>query len=567
MKKISYYLRGAAILTSLGLVLSACDKEFDLSKDINTDLSVGNSFSIPVGKTTKVELSRIIKESGTIAPGGNSVYEVITSGSTSSSVNLTTVSFGITPSIGSVNITVPSITPTPMLKATHINAGSLMLQSDPYNVNAKLPKEVDKFYRATLSNAVTQLSLKIDSNQWPTGIDNVTLKNFTIQFPEILNLTSGGNVFTHSSDIVLSADTKSVTIAIPFAYADIPDDKQEQYITGEPGNKTFTLNERLSISADVEISVSGIPEITSLPLAFEYNAAGEVTVASIAGVFHTDANINETITINDIPDFLKNGTSSFTPNEVNFKLTLDNPMALPWDLSLGFQSLKDNGQQSDNVNVAINAKPGSNSILISNKQGADVVVPDLPKLFAFIPDRFVITSPNDISLISPNHTQAVDLGKEYVINATYDVAIPFSFSNMKIEYIDDITDLADDLFDVLDKVDTKQIVMEATAETDIPVSMNASVKLFDTSGNPLEDGIKVDLEKFVVNGDASGAVSESPVVVKLTQVKDGYFKRLDRIEYTINANNVGSNVSLRSNQYVLVKNITARIPNPIKVTL
>ena len=77
----------------------------------------------------------------------------------------------------------------------------------------------------------------------------------------------------------------------------------------------------------------------------------------------------------------------------------------------------------------------------------------------------------------------------------------------------------------------------------------------------------MDLEKFVVNGDASGSVSTSPVTIKLTQVKEGYFKRLDRIEYTINADNVGDNVTLRSNQYVQVKDIVVRIPNAIKVTL
>lgn len=569
MKHFSNYLRGAAIITSLGLILSACDKEFDLSKEINTDLTVGNSFSIPVGKTTKVELSRIIKESSTISPGENAVYEVITSGSTSSSVNLSSVSFNITPSIGSVDISVPSFTPAPMLKEAHIiNAGQLSLESDPYNVNARLPKEVETIYRANLSNAETKLSVKIDTNQWPSGIDYVALKNFKISFPEILNLSSGGNVFSPASDIVISAETKSVTLTIPFAYADIPNDKQAQYITGEPGNKSLTLNERLSISADVEISVSGIPQITSLPIAFEYKAAGNVTVASVAGVFHTDANINETISINDIPDFLKNGSSSFTPKEVNFELALENPLALPWNLTLGFQSLKDDGHQASKiVNVPISARPGSNTFLISNKQGADVLVSDLPELFAFIPDRFVISSPSDISLVSPDHSNPIDLGKEYTISANYDVAIPFSFSQMKIEYTDDISGLVDDLYDVLDKVDTKEIIVEATAETDIPVSMVAAVKLFDISGAPLEDGIKVDLEKFTVNGDASGAPTDSPVVVKLTQSKDGYFKRLDRIEYIIKAQNVGDNVTLRSNQYVLVKDITVTIPNPIKVTL
>ena len=568
MKRFSFYFRGAAIITSLGLVLSSCDNEYDLSKDINTDLTVGSYFSVPVGKTSKVELSRIIKESSTIIPDKeSSVYEVVTSGSTSSSVNLNTVSFNITPSIGSFNISIPHISGIPQLKSTLIEAGELSVESEPYNVKASLPKEVDKFYRAYLGNANTSLKLVVSGN-WPTGIDRITLRDFTIKFPKILNLgLEGGGSELKQGDIVLNADNKSFTINIPFDYADIPDNLQSKYITGEQGSKSLSINEKLSISADIEVEVSGIPQVSSVAIGFEYTSPGDVFVKNVSGVFHTDANINETIEINDIPDFLKNGSSSFTPNEVNFRLTLNNPIDIPWNLSLGFQSLKNDGMKSDNVIVGINAKPGNNNILISNKQGADVVVEDLPKLFEFIPDKFEINSPNDISLSSSTHTQTVDLGKEYTIDAKYDVAIPFSFSKMQIEYIDDIDELADDLFDVLDKVDTKEIVVEATAETDIPVTMKAGVKLFDTAGQPIDDGIKVDLQKFIINGEASGAVSNSPIVIKLTQVKDGYFKRLDRIEYTINADNVGSNVNLRSNQYILVKDIIAKIPNGIKVTL
>lgn len=567
MKRFSFYFRGAAIITSLGLVLSSCDNEYDLSKEINTDLTVGSYFSVPVGKTSKVELSRIIKESSTILPGENSVYEVVTSGSTSSSVNLNTVSFNITPSIGSFNISIPHISGIPQLKSTLIDAGVLSVESEPYNVKASLPKEVDKFYRASLGNANTSLKLVVSGN-WPTGIDRITLRDFTIKFPKILNLgLKGGGSELKQGDIVLNAENKTFTINIPFDYADIPDDLQSTYITGEQGSKSLSINEKLSISADIEVEVSGIPQVSSVAIGFEYTSPGNVFVKNVSGVFHTDANINETIEINDIPDFLKNGSSSFTPNEVNFRLTLNNPIDIPWNLSLGFQSLKNDGMKSDNVIVGINAQPGINNILISNKQDADVVVENLPKLFEFIPDKFEINSPNDISLSSSTHTQTVDLGKEYTIDAKYDVAIPFSFSKMQIEYIDDIDELADDLFDVLDKVDTKEIVVEATAETDIPVTMKAGVKLFDTAGQPIDDGIKVDLQKFIINGEASGNVSNSPIVIKLTQVKDGYFKRLDRIEYTINADNVGSNVNLRSNQYILVKDIIAKIPNGIKVTL
>ena len=565
MKKLDYLSFGVALAMS-GLLIS-CDKEYDLSKDINTDMKVGNYFSVPVGKTTRVELSRIIKESETIKPGDNSVYEVITSGTTLSSVDLTTVSVNITPTIGNYNIQIPNTLSAPSkLKSYVLTLNKLMIESDPYNVNAKLPKEVDKFFRAKLGNATTYLTVKINEQNWPTGIDYIKLKNFKINFPQILNLTSGGNVFT-CEDLLFKSDTKSLTLPIPFSYLDIADSEQDSYIAGVQGNKYLKLNEKLQLSADIEVSINGIPQITSVPLSFEYKANGNVSIKEVSGVFHTDANINETIEINDIPDFLNNGNSSFTPNEVNFDLTLENPINIPWNLTLGFMSMKNDGQKSDNVEVGINAKPGLNKLLISNKSNADIVVPNLPSLFRFIPDKFEINSPEDIRLESGTHEQTVELGKNYTIKATYDVAIPFSFSKMKIEYIDDIDGLADDLFDVLDVVDTKEIYVKATAETTIPANLQASVKLFDRSGNDISDGIKVDLKDFIIKGAENNEVKESPVTIKLTQVKDGYLKRLDRIEYTVNADNANSNMSLRSDQYIVVKNINVVIPNGIKLTL
>ena len=561
MKKLDYLSFGVALAMS-GLLIS-CDKEYDLSKDINTDMKVGNYFSVPVGKTTRVELSRIIKESETIKPGDNSVYEVITSGTTSSSVDLTTVSVNITPTIGDYNIQIPNTLGAPSkLKSYVLTLNKLMIESDPYNVNAKLPKEVDKFFRANLENATTYLTVKISEN-WPTGIEYIKLKNFKINFPQILNLTSSGNVFTRE-ELLFKSDTKSQTLEIPFSYLDIADSEQDSYIAGVQGNKYLKLNEKLQLSADIEVSINGIPQITSVPLSFEYKANGNVSIKEVSGVFHTDANINETIEINDIPDFLNNGNSSFTPNEVNFALTLENPINIPWHLTLGFMSMKNDGQKSDNVEVGINAKPGRNELLISNKSNANIVVPNLPSLFRFIPDKFEINSPEDIRLESGTHEQTVELGKNYTIKATYDVAIPFSFSKMKIEYIDDIDGLADDLFDVLDVVDTKEIYVKATVETTIPANLQASVKLFDRSGNDISDGIKVDLKDFIIKGAENNEVKESPVTIKLTQVKDGYLKRLDR---TVNADNVNSNMSLRSNQYIVVKNINVVIPNGIKLTL
>ncbi len=561
------------LFTAISTVgLSSCDNEYDLSKDINTDMKVGEYFCVPIGKTTNVELSRIIKESESIKPGEQAVYEVVTNGSTASSIDLAPVEVNITPYIGSAIINLPNIGgSSPLLKSASIDLPTLQIQSDPYNVDTALPKEVEALYRANLNNANTYLTLYIDSKDWPTGIDKIILTNFTITFPKIIESGQGNSTYKVTEPIILSSSSLSNRVAIPINAIDIPSELHNSYIVGNSGKKHLKLNERLQISANIKAEVSGKPSQNKVSINFSYISENAIGIKDVSGEFHTSANINEEIAINDIPDFLKNGQSSFTPTEVNFLLNLQNPVNIPWSASLEFQSFKaDNSKKSELVNVPIAVNPGANKLLISNTPQADITVQELPLLFSFVPDKFSISSPEDIKLVSTNKSQTVELGKSYTINAKYDVTIPFNFSNFKIEYIDNIKDLAKDLFDVLDKIDTDVITVSATAESTIPAELAAKVKLFDAAGNSLDDGIEVDLTDCIIHAaevsDNSKAKS-STINIKLSQTKDGYFKRLDRIEYTVNAENSTYPMTLRSNQHLCIKDIVAKIPNGIKVKL
>lgn len=561
------------LFTAISTVgLSSCDNEYDLSKGINTDMKVGEYFCVPIGKTTKVELSRIIKESESIKPGEQAVYEVVTNGSTASSIDLAPVEVNITPYIGSAIINLPNIGgSSPLLKSASIDLPTLQIQSDPYNVDTALPKEVEALYRANLNNANTYLTLYIDSKDWPTGIDKIILTNFTITFPKIIESGQGNSTYKVTEPIILSSSSLSNRVAIPINAIDIPSELHNSYIVGNSGKKHLKLNERLQISANIKAEVSGKPSQNKVSINFSYISENAIGIKDVSGEFHTSANINEEIAINDIPDFLKNGQSSFTPTEVNFLLNLQNPVNIPWSASLEFQSFKaDNSKKSELVNVPIAVNPGANKLLISNTPQADITVQELPLLFSFVPDKFSISSPEDIKLVSTNKSQTVELGKSYTINAKYDVTIPFNFSNFKIEYIDNIKDLAKDLFDVLDKIDTDVITVSATAESTIPAELAAKVKLFDAAGNSLDDGIEVDLTDCIIHAaevsDNSKAKS-STINIKLSQTKDGYFKRLDRIEYTVNAENSTYPMTLRSNQHLCIKDIVAKIPNGIKVKL
>lgn len=319
------------LFTAISTVgLSSCDNEYDLSKDINTDMKVGEYFCVPIGKTTKVELSRIIKESESIKPGEQAVYEVVTNGSTASSIDLAPVEVNITPYIGSAIINLPNIGgSSPLLKSASIDLPTLQIQSDPYNVDTALPKEVEALYRANLNNANTYLTLYIDSKDWPTGIDKIILTNFTITFPKIIESGQGNSTYKVTEPIILSSSSLSNRVAIPINAIDIPSELHNSYIVGNSGKKHLKLNERLQISANIKAEVSGKPSQNKVSINFSYISENAIGIKDVSGEFHTSANINEEIAINDIPDFLKNGQSSFTPTEVNFLLNLQNPVNIP----------------------------------------------------------------------------------------------------------------------------------------------------------------------------------------------------------------------------------------------
>ena len=61
MKKLRHFLFVASALL-LSMAVTSCDNEYDLSKDIDGEMTIGKNFSIPVGKTDTIYLKRIIKE-------------------------------------------------------------------------------------------------------------------------------------------------------------------------------------------------------------------------------------------------------------------------------------------------------------------------------------------------------------------------------------------------------------------------------------------------------------------------------------------------------------------------
>lgn len=564
MLKSTRILSCAMILSSLYLI--SCDEEYDLTKDINTDITIGNQFRIPAGHSDTIYLSRIIDESETLTEN-NGIYEVTSTGNTNTQIDpLDEVQIhNFTPVLENIHIDLPANATFP--EGTRFDAGEVTSIGN-YDIYEELPKEVEQLYRADFKNEKINTTLRLSISSTPAGVEAVTLSNLAMTFPDFIRLTNGTNSF-HADEVVLNAATPAVQYNVDVELLEIPRSQQDRYIVTESdGRKYLRITDAVEVSATASMTLGGTVQDNAIEVHFEYFMNEETAdLNRVAGVFNTSANISSDIAINDIPDFLRSGNTSIEPQEIYLYLDLDNPVNISGDFSLSMEST--NATQSGFASVSITAQPATmNNILISNFNASEpgyttVVEPDLVNLFRFVPDNVRIES-DDLSLLSKDNSQMIELGRQYDISADYRAVVPFKFNNINIEYTDSIDELLSDLEDVADKTD--RLIVKATGVTNIPTDMVTAVKLYDIYGEEL-NGIDVNVDKFRFKAAADGQESTNELELELTE-KEGSddLERLEKIVYTVTATSM-SNVTLRPKQYLLVKNIFIEIPNGINLSL
>lgn len=564
MLKSTRILSCAMILSSLYLI--SCDEEYDLTKDINTDITIGNQFRIPAGHSDTIYLSRIIDESETLTEN-NGIYEVTSTGNTNTQIDpLDEVQIhNFTPVLENIHIDLPANATFP--EGTRFDAGEVTSIGN-YDIYEELPKEVEQLYRADFKNEKINTTLRLSISSTPAGVEAVTLSNLAMTFPDFIRLTNGTNSF-HADEVVLNAATPAVQYNVDVELLEIPRSQQDRYIVTESdGRKYLRITDAVEVSATASMTLGGTVQDNAIEVHFEYFMNEETAdLNRVAGVFNTSANISSDIAINDIPDFLRSGNTSIEPQEIYLYLDLDNPVNISGDFSLSMEST--NATQSGFASVSITAQPATmNNILISNFNASEpgyttVVEPDLVNLFRFVPDNVRIES-DDLSLLSKDNSQMIELGRQYDISADYRAVVPFKFNNINIEYTDSIDELLSDLEDVADKTD--RLIVKATGVTNIPTDMVTAVKLYDIYGDELY-GINVNVDKFKFKAAAGGQESINELELELTEMEGSDdLERLEKIVYTVTATSM-SNVTLRPKQYLLVKNIFIEIPNGINLSL
>ncbi len=558
--------------------LYSCDNSYDLSKDIDTEITVGSNFKIPVGKTEKILLSRIIKPSETIYENSQGIYEITANGDFNSSVNvINPVSVkGLDPILHDVTIPI-EIKKSSVTRATDYIFTADLVNTANYDVNEKMPAEVkDISYVEFTSNNQSPVRTKMEINiaGIPSGIEQVTIKGMKIEFPEIFLIEGQATSTINVPDFILSNQSKNHIIDIQIEGMSIP--KGSKYVQTIGNSVHLVINSDLKVTAQIEAPVD-IKQVTlgdAIRFQFKYSVPN-LEIDKVAGTLVPNVKIEQTLKLNDIPDFIKGEDCNFGINDISMAFTITNPIQMPISTDIVITPWNDEKNTSDGPSVTVplkNISPAAKTNFnITNTtkpiDGArNIVVPELNTLLSKVPDSYKIES-KTVTAESTSKDQYIALGKGYTLNGDYNIAVPFSFSNLDIVYEDEIDNLLSDLKDVADK--TTKIIVTAQGLTTIPTQLEASVKMLGANGEELK-GIEVQLNKFIIAPSTDGNEKSSDIEIVLIE-KEGSndLELLDKIKYTIKATSTQgqSNIVLKPSQYIIIQKIVANIPNGINVDI
>lgn len=572
-----------ALATSMALVpLCSCDKEFDLSKEFDSTVQIGSGFIVPLGQSDKIPLSRIIKSSDNFAPDNDGVYTFSVNGNfKSDKVNVKKVEInGFAPVFGVVEIPTAGIPPVPV----EIAVDADIFVEAQYDETAKLPSEVQqlsKVWVATQGNDYAYTYIDVSVRDFPDGLNSITITDVCLQFPELFDIRDyNSSIVRPQGEFVLSKANNHITLPVSINSLTFSDKLYSKYISGEPGNLTLCMQDKLVLTAKAK--ARGVPaqlKVDKIIIDFVYHV-GDVNITHFAGVATPNLNVAQIVNVNGIPDVIAKGNNKFNLNNLRFDLNFNNPVNMDVAGALTFVPLDKQGNEmtEQTVNVEVGDVPstiirgGATTpfTFTNNKENQPddrvvVYVPDLNKLFETIPDKYVIKT-SGITAMSNKQEQRFALGQDYVISGDYVVTAPMEFSNIQLEYTDSIKDVHKKLKDVSDKV--SKLKIKCDFETTIPVDMDGAVAFYDAKGNELKD-IVADVTMFKVKASPDGVTPEiSPVEFTIT-IKDGsnQLNELDLITYTVFAKSLDHDIQLNASQYLLMKNIKVHLPDGIKFKL
>lgn len=581
-KKLAYLLSGMAMLSAAVSVTSCLNEDYDLTKDIDTNISIDGDISAPLGNSEFILVDDFLNLGNDAADvlktdtSGN-YYVSVTGRGSSSDVELLLLSFsdelvtdgGYIAKIRKSELPLPSSGTVPAEQYTkHFN-----VSSTPMTVNEDVPHEIRAVKDAEVSGVVN-ISLTVTTGK-------ATLSDLIIDFPEYLefadvkdaglNFNPDGNLLTIKSPQISTMAKNYYLNVVGIDFDKIP--SGQGFL---PSQHKIVLNDEIKLSAfdvnavlsDFGTTVEAIPN--EIVADIDISISSLIVKTALVKV-DPDIVIDPFISnVGELPDFLSGDDVVLDLYNPVLKLNIDNHTPLKLNLNADIMSYKGADHRTAHVGnanggEAIALTPSGMNRLYISRTGegvpagfASVVVPDFPSLICIVPDRIGV---ENIDVEAADEFVTLTSGGRYNVVYDFELAAALAFGkDVKIVYSTDFTGW-NETFNPNDESFALEI-RDADVKFDfvnmIPMTISLDAAAIDVDGNVIP-GIKVTLK-----GDIPAGSVEKPSTSALTLNLEGsaeQMRKLDGLRLNLTGSDPGtmSGVCLNKNQGVQFKNMKIRL--------
>lgn len=581
-KNLTYLLSGMAMLSAAVSVTSCLNEDYDLTKDIDTNISIDGDISAPLGNSEFILVDDFLNLGNDAADvlktdvSGN-YYVSVTGRGSSSDAELPFLSFsdelvtdgGYIARIKKSELPLPSsgmVPATPYTK--HFN-----VSSTPMTVNEDVPHEIRAVKDAEVSGVVN-ISLTVTTGK-------ATLSDLIIDFPEYLefaevkdaglNFNPDGNLLTIKSPQISTMAKNYYLNVVGIDFDKIP--SGQGFL---PSQHKIVLNDEIKLSAfdvnavlsDFGTTVEAIPN--EIVADIDLSISSLIVKTALVKV-DPDIVIDPFISnVGELPDFLSGDDVVLDLYNPVLKLNIDNRTPLKLNLNADIMSYKGADHRTAHVGnanggEAIALTPSGMNRLYISRTGegvptgfSSVVVPDFSSLISIVPDRIGV---ENIDVEAADEFVTLISGGRYNVVYDFELAAALAFGkDVKIVYSTDFTGW-NETFNPNDESFALEI-RDADVKFDfvnmIPMTISLDATAIDVDGNVIP-GIKVTL-----NGDIPAGSVEKPSTSALTLNLEGsaeQMRKLDGLRLNLTGRDPGtmSGVCLNKNQGVQFKNMKIRL--------
>lgn len=546
--KMQHYSRWHSVLIILtGMsALSACvNEEYDLSKDIDTEITILKNVSMPLGSIEPVTIEKILnleQEDISVLCKNDDGDFIFTFTGSEISAEIDVPSFSIAPAGG--------IQTEPI--EVHFNTGPAA-GMDPGIVteNIVYSKVTDKLLDSSMdievesklpSQIVDVKSVALDASIYMNFSVNAgavhLMKGFSVEFPEFLNVVGtgytdsrfeiqSGNKLVVKDDILISS-VSPLTFALKVDKITLPQ--------GSISEGLLVMNDEVRVNGDFYLSPSDfrvIPEELVVDIKADMT---DLDVLSAEVKLAINEKVNGTsLSISEFPEFLTGGNVCLDLYNPSLNFGVKNHTPFAFGVKAGIKAARGN----DSVEIQLGEDPAIDIpadteafYQITRKetdvpQGAvNIVVPELGDLISILPEKVTF---DDITLTSTS-TDYVSIvsGDKYSASISYEVYAPLAFDkDLNIEFSTDINEIGLSF----DEFSVENFKLGLKIENSIPLDFAIDAVVLDAEGSVVSD------MELNVSAPVKGGTQNSPAVsdIEISIKSTGDSFSLDGLRLTMNA--------------------------------